>query len=483
MLMTLIQKELRAILLSPKFPATFAICSLLIILSVLIGIREYRASVKQFEIGRQLTDQQMREQTNWSSVHNKAFRNPDPMQIFVSGVTFDLGRWSFIDNDNSSRLQNSVYSEDPIFAVFRFMDFSFIVLIVLSLLAIVFTYDAVCGERESGTLRLVFSHSISRAHYLVAKCVGAWLGLIVPMLVPILISLLLLQIFSVPFTGSDWLRLILLMLVALLFLTFFVVFGVLMSSLTRRSSISFLLSLMGWVLFVFIIPRMGILAASQIVPVPSVAEIEGQKETYAKDKWLQYNESMNDRMQSMAHHNGQSDSLSDKEMWARIQAEDSIRKDITTNIQNYETKLLEDQRRAQTVQQRLGFTLCLFSPASAFQLAGMTLSNTDIGLKQRYEETMNRYRADFNAYIEKKQADQPGTNRFTIQIDSKTGFKISVPRNKEELDLSDLPRFDPPGWSSAGALARVAIDFGLLICLIFAAFAGSWVSFMRYDLR
>ncbi len=483
MLKTLIQKELRAILLSPKFPATFAICSLLIILSVLIGIREYRTSVKQYETGRQLTDQLMREQTNWSSVHNKAFRSPDPMQIFVSGVTFDLGRWSFIDNDNNSRLQNSVYSEDPIFAVFRFMDFSFIVLIVLSLLAIVFTYDAVCGERESGTLRLVFSHAIPRANYLIAKCTGAWLGLIVPMLIPILISLLLLQIFSVPFTGTDWLRLILLMAVSLLFLTFFVVFGVLMSALTKRSSISFLLSLMGWVLFVFIIPRMGILAASQIVPVPSVAEIEGQKETYAKDKWLQYNEGMNNRMESQARHNGQSDSLSDKDMWARIQAEDSLRKDVSSSIEAYETKLLDDQRRAQTTQQSLGFSLCLFSPASAFQLAGMTLSNTDIGLKQRYEETMNRYRNDFQAYVEKKQVDQPGTSRFTIQIDSKSGFKMNVPNSQQELDLSDLPRFDPPGWLAGAALGKVAIDVGLLICLIFAAFAGSWVAFMRYDLR
>ncbi len=484
MLKTLIQKELRSILLSPKFPVTFAICSLLIIMSVLIGIREYHASVKQYETGRQLIDQQMREQSNWSSVRNKAFRDPDPMQIFVSGVTFDLGRWSAIDGNNSARLQNSVYSEDPIFAVFRFMDFSFIVLIVLSLLAIVFTFDSICGERESGTLRLVFSHAIPRAHYLIAKCSGAWLGLAVPLMVPILISLLLLQIFSIPFSASDWIRLTALLGIALLFLTFFIVFGVLMSALTKRSAISFLLSLMGWVLFIFIIPRMGILAANQIVPVPTVAEIEGQRETFAKDRWMKYQEGMDERMQASVHRsNEKTDSLSDTQMWARMQTEDSLRKDVDKSIQAHETKLIDDQRRAQIEQQRLAFTLCRFSPASAFQLAGMTLANTDIELKQRYEETMNRFRNDFTAYLDKKQADAPGTNRFMITMDSEKGFKMTVPRNKQELDLSDLPKFAPPTWSLGSALSQVAIDAGLLLCLIFIAFAGSWVSFMRYDLR
>ena len=46
MLSTLVIKELKAILLSPKFAATFAVASVLILLSVFIGIREYRAAVQ-----------------------------------------------------------------------------------------------------------------------------------------------------------------------------------------------------------------------------------------------------------------------------------------------------------------------------------------------------------------------------------------------------------------------------------------------------
>ena len=58
MLRTIIEKELKAILLSPKFVVTFAACSLLIILSVFVGIQEYRAMVRQYETATQLAEQQ-----------------------------------------------------------------------------------------------------------------------------------------------------------------------------------------------------------------------------------------------------------------------------------------------------------------------------------------------------------------------------------------------------------------------------------------
>jgi len=44
-----------------------------------------------------------------------------------------------------------------------------------------------------------FSSAVPRAKYLIAKCVGAWLGLVVPIAIPILISILLLFVYAIPF--------------------------------------------------------------------------------------------------------------------------------------------------------------------------------------------------------------------------------------------------------------------------------------------
>ena len=75
----LITKELRAILTSPKFAATFGVCSLLILLSVVIGIREYRTAEAQYGEGLQLAAQNLRTQASWMGIATTAYRAPDPM--------------------------------------------------------------------------------------------------------------------------------------------------------------------------------------------------------------------------------------------------------------------------------------------------------------------------------------------------------------------------------------------------------------------
>ena len=49
MLKTIIQKELKAILRSPKFTSTFVLCTVLILLSVFTGIKEYQTAREDLE--------------------------------------------------------------------------------------------------------------------------------------------------------------------------------------------------------------------------------------------------------------------------------------------------------------------------------------------------------------------------------------------------------------------------------------------------
>ena len=62
MIKILIKKELKTILISPKFSAIFAICSILILLSVYVGIQDYRASMAHYETANSLTDQELHNQ-------------------------------------------------------------------------------------------------------------------------------------------------------------------------------------------------------------------------------------------------------------------------------------------------------------------------------------------------------------------------------------------------------------------------------------
>ncbi|UCG63122.1 MAG: ABC transporter permease subunit, partial [Candidatus Zixiibacteriota bacterium] len=319
MLATLIRKELKAILVSPKFVATFAVCSVLILVSVYTGIVEYQSSVKQYQAAVDLNEQRLQEQTSWGNVVNKVFRRPDPLQIFAAGLTFDIGRWSLIFERFNVKLMGSSYSQDPIFALFRFVDFAFIVLFVLTLLAILFTYDTISGEKEGGTLRLVFSNAVPRAHYLIAKGSGAWLALVVSILIPTLLAVLLVVICGVPLQANDWVRVMSLIVLALSLFTFFIFFGVMISALTRRSSVSFLVCLVCWVGFVMIIPRAGVMAAGNIIEVPRMAEIEGQRDAFASDSWKQFYEEARERWQNADADPGQmTDEEWEKMLWNRM---------------------------------------------------------------------------------------------------------------------------------------------------------------------
>ena len=65
---------------------------------------------------------------------------------------------------------------------------------LMSFFAILFTFDAVAGERSSGTLSLMMSNTVSRGQVLLGKYLGAFLTLMVPLVIGILMNLLLVQL-------------------------------------------------------------------------------------------------------------------------------------------------------------------------------------------------------------------------------------------------------------------------------------------------
>ncbi len=488
MLSTLVIKELKAILLSPKFAATFAVASVLILLSVFIGIREYRAAVQGYEAALQLTDQNLRTQASWMGLSTGVYRKPDPMQVFVTGVMNDIGRMSPVSQFETVKLRHSAYSDDPLFALFRSIDFGFIVTVVLSLFAVLFTYDAINGEREGGTLQLTFANPVPRAHYILAKLIGSWAGLAIPLVIPVLLGVLLVLLYDVPLTGEHWLRLSLLMGMSLLFFTFFVIFGILVSSLTRRSVVSFLVSLVVWVTMVLIVPRMGVMAAGQMMPVPTVAEVEAQRDAFSKDEWEKHMQQLQaswrereEKMHGLAE--SERETFRDDHMAAWMDEDDAKRKQVQKDVDAFSVRLNEELRNKKESQEALAMTLSRISPASTYQLAAMKLAGTEVALKARYEDAMRDYRTRFNQYVDKKQKETGGAGGFRITFDSERGVKFTAPREGGSLDLTDLPVFAPAEGPLREIAGSLVVDAGLLALASLLAFAGAFAAFLRYDVR
>ncbi len=487
MFTTLIIKELKSVLLSPKFSVTFAVASVLMLLSIFVGIREYQAESSQYFAANELVQQEMREARNWMMLGNRIYRAPDPMHIFVSGVHNDIGRLSSISSWQPIKLVNSAYNDDPIFALFRFIDFSFIAQVVLTLLAILFTYDGINGERESGTLQLMLSNAVPRAQVIMAKFAGSWLGLVIPLSLPLVLSIVLLFAFQVPMEAEHWTRLALLIAATVLLFTFFVAFGILVSTITRRSNLSFLICLVGWIAMVLIIPRFGIMLAGQIVSVPTVSEIESRQDTFAKNAWDGHmkvmSEKWRERSKSMEGLSEKDRKAKREEMeWTWADEDRNDRNRLQNEIDENARRLTEDLRNRKFSQERLAFAMSRFSPVSAYQLAAMSLGWTDIDLKTRYEDGLTSFRTVFNKYKEQKQKESGGTGGIRITMDSKTGVKIDAGR-EVALDLTGLPEYVYTRPSLGESVAPTILDFGLMAVYSLLAFAGAFASFLRYDAR
>ena len=484
----IITHELKNLFFSPRFTATFAVSTALLLLSVLVGIGQYERSMRQYETTTALVRQEQRESRGWMGLSATVLRRPDPMQIFVSGVNDDVGRIAGVTNFTNVKLTHSTYSDDPIYAFFRFIDPAFIVTVVFSLLALLFTYDSVNGEAERGTLQLTFSNAVPRARYILGKFIGAWLGLALPLALPVLLSLLLLLVFRIPFTADHWMRLAGFGAASLAYISFFIALGLFLSTTTKRSSVSFLASLVAWVCIVFIIPRAAVTVAGQIVPVPTVAEVEAERDAYNKDRWSQYESVMQRRWKERNEPTAsmtapEREAYREAHMWEWMEQDDKDRKDVQKDNDAFAFSSAERMRNKKGEQERLAFLLSRFSPASAFQLSAMTLAGTDISLKTRTEDALNVYRPQFIAYKEKKQKENGNSGGVRISMDSETGVKIDVGRGNGALDLTGMPQYEDPVYTVHDALAPSIADIGLMGMFTLAAFAGAFVRFLRYDVR
>ena len=73
------------------------------------------------------------------------------------------------------------------------VDWAFIIAYVLSLIALLFTFDSISGERESGTLRLTLANSVPRHAILLGKFLGALISISIPFMLAMLMNLLIIS--------------------------------------------------------------------------------------------------------------------------------------------------------------------------------------------------------------------------------------------------------------------------------------------------
>lgn len=475
MLTVLLEKELRDIVYSTKFAITFGAAAILLLLSFYVGIRNYQESVHEYEAAKTANASTIASLTEWNSVQHRVFRKPQALQVLVNGVTNDVGRTTDMRASGELNLINSRYSADPLFAVFRFLDLNFVVVIVFSLFAILFGYDAINGEKEAGTLKLVFANRVSRASFILSKLLGSLIALGVPLLIPLLVGCLMLMGFGVPMSGAEWVRLFLIFGGGMLCFGVFLTLSIMISSLVTRSSVSFLLSLVVWIFSVLIVPKGGVVLASQIIDVPSMDLVESQKRKFTADQMQKRMKQIQDfiRTRAMSADTGWISSFG--------AFQDSVTKAYEKERLDFYGRLNEDWKNKKDWQGQWAFGISRIAPTAVFQIAAMNLAGTDVEMKYRYQEELARYQDSYAKFMQAKTGSTADMMRVVIRRYSTDATEEQ--QKPKPLNPTEIPDFMEQQRNLGDAVTASLLDLGLLIVLNAIFFAGAFFSFLKFDLR
>jgi ABC-type transport system involved in multi-copper enzyme maturation permease subunit len=413
------RKELLDHLLSLKFHVSVVAMIVLLGLSAYVMYGDYQLRMANYSVMRDRAQARAGEEGVMVVVE------PRPLSVFVKGLDelmtrgYTLTPYLGIEAHGRQRPQLAALS------LFTAPDLLYIVKALLSLIALLFAYDSVSGERESGTLKLMLSSAVSRGQVVAGKMLGGLAALLLPFLAALAVVLLAVATRpGIRLDSADYGRLAAMAAAAILYAAFFFALGVLVSALARSSATALMLLLFCWALLVFAVPNVGNLAAEQIAPLPSAQVVEARRvQEFAKNRFLD------------------------------IQSEGKNPAGGLPAFNREYDRLVEDYRSRLDAQIETSKSICRISPAATLSYLFTDLAGTGLSEQRRLTRALIDYKNRNLDRIGRQKGDRP-------------------------------PAFEFRPAGVAEAFARGALgDFAVLALLSAAAFAAAVTAFLRTDPR
>jgi ABC-type transport system involved in multi-copper enzyme maturation permease subunit len=277
MLKSIIRKEILLNLLSYKFSIITILSTILILVSIFIMYRDYCLAMENYEILQQESEGAI------------AVIRPTPLSIFAKGLDENLRRAYHGGSGGTIGVSSKQQPVNILLEIFTTPDLLYVVKIILSLCAMLFAFDMVCGEKEAGTLRQSMSNNLKRPILIFGKWIGGFSSFILPFFIAVLLGTIFVTLSPVvDMNAYNLLKLGMFMLSSVIYLAIFFSLGLLISCLTHRTSTSLVLSLFVWVILVFLIPNLGNILARQLVQIPTVQQLELRStQNWAKNRFMQ----------------------------------------------------------------------------------------------------------------------------------------------------------------------------------------------------
>lgn len=439
MFKTIVVREILEYLKSARFALGLIISVVLIAASTLINVEDYALRHQDFLDAKKELQAESR--------RVNILRGPQVLSTLVRGKDKDLGELVRVwVGDVPSELSGTMNVRKPKFpslARLSAVDFAFLVRVVMSLMVIFLAYGAVAEEKAGGTLKLVLSNALPRDKLLLGKLASGLVVVLGALTVASLLAVIFLMLHpAVSLSGSDILRIAMMMAVSALYLSVFYVLGLFVSVKVDRPAVALMVLLQVWVFLVVLYPNLSVTLAERLVPLPSEQTVAAEKAA-VEDRFRKDLQEVNEKL-------GQATSTT----------EDRLRFNKVWS-QNAEEihKVDSEFSRLQTRQMKSAELISSLSPASLYDQVMNRLARTDIREYERFMEGAVRL---WRSYVE----------RLNLRYTDPEAYKNS-----------QLPDFGYVSDSTAQTIAAVWPQALALFLFSLVFFTLAYAGFLKKDLR
>ena len=336
------------------------------------------------------------------------------------------------------------------------VDWAFIIGYVLSLIALLFTFDAIAGERERGTLRLMLANAVPRHAVLLGKFLGAFLSILIPFTIAVLMNLLVLSTSrSVHLTAGEWERLGIIFLIALLYTSIFLALGLLVSARVQRSAVSLVILLLAWVTFVVFMPSTLASIAGGFSAPMSTAEL--------RERRHQLQEALEERLKAQygkgflhEKHKGFS---------AKMQTQgDYVMKDA-----QQQERLNQNHLAEQIAQVQGARNITRLSPVAIVQHLMEAFAGTGFERHLQFLENVHAHARQFREFI---------VETDSHELDSLHVIGVPTGMSQKKVEPAAIPRFEDT-LSLNRDFNTAAMDLMLLVLFFVVLMLGAYLAFVR----
>jgi ABC-type transport system involved in multi-copper enzyme maturation permease subunit len=450
MLLTLIRKEMLSQIMNIRFYVSFALALLLLVPSTYILATDYGLMQKEYG---PLIGKGFYTPGGWDRFW--VCREIPRLRVLASGLDENLSLRSHNTVYEGAYFGESQFVHNFLSDVLSHLDFVFFINIVGSLLAFTFTYDAISGERQRGTLRLVMANPVRRALLLLSKFLGSYFSFVISVLPALGAVVLVLYLHpDVGFGSSDWEASFWLLVLAMLNVGVYFMLGVFVSCITREPRTTLTALIMIWVFLVLVVPNFSPFIAAKLHPIPAFHQVQRQADTLTQESAQPVRRQQHEFLDA---HGGKYEAMSEENkmeyqaIWA-----DHCRTFYAREL----TKVWEAFFNQMDAQAKLAQCFSLVSPSATFTYLASDLAHTGIESEHAFRFATigfrRQYAANLGEYIQR------------------TGDKTKLWTLNDKL----IPPFEMPKPTISTVISSHLLQFMSIILYGFLCFCGAYVVFV-----